>query len=169
MFHAMSTEASRLVREVAASGAMVDIACGACGRVSKIDPRGLVEAYGQRRLSDVPLRCGCCGAAGAKVTLRFASRLFMDRRGEPLRVRGLYAGGQELRLLCTHCRPSHEVRFTTARQIEEQLGCINPLVSEACQRLVCTVSLKNGMVGVAASPRTDAQMRLPLLHRHRSR
>ncbi|TWT11612.1 hypothetical protein [Reyranella sp. CPCC 100927] len=165
----MNTEASRLVHDIAASGAMVDVACGACGRLSKIDPRSLVGSYGQRRLSEVPLRCGFCGAAGGKVTLRFASRLFMDRRGEPLRVRTLYDGGQELRLLCTCCRPSHEIRFATARQVEEQLGCINPLVSEACQRLVCSVSLKNGMVGVAASPRTEAQMRLPLLHRHRAR
>jgi hypothetical protein len=138
-----------LTRHVDHAPALVDVDCLACGRVTKIPAKA-------------SLRCQRCGAAGARVRLRAASPLYRDRHGQPLRVRNVYADGQELHLWCSHCRPSHQVRFVSVRQIEAQLGCINPTFIEACHRLVCPASGRYGIVGVAAAPVADQQMQLPL-------
>lgn len=128
----------------------IDVECRTCGTCSKV-PEAQARA----------LRCGRCGAAGDKVRPRFASRLFRDRDGRPLRLRDLYGGHQELRLWCSHCRPAHEVRFASARDVEAAVGAINPTIADACRYLVCPVSHAPGMVAVAHAPRTATQMPLP--------
>lgn len=127
----------------------IDVQCDACGARSKVP-------------ASQTLRCFTCGAAGGKVRPWFSSRLFFDRDRRPLRLRDLYAARQELRLWCSACRRAHEVRFATAREVEEQVGAINPTIGEAARFLVCPVSQAYGMVAVAAAPKADAQMRLPL-------
>lgn len=138
------------------SGGAIDVECRACGGFSK------VPASEERAL-----RCGRCGATGEKVRQRFASRLFCDRDGKPLRLRALYGAGQELRLWCSHCRPAHEVRFATPRDVEALVGAIDPTIAEACRYLVCPQSGAWGIAAVAAAPRQTTQMRLPFgRHRH---
>jgi hypothetical protein len=134
---------------LAAADGAIDVHCDACGGRSKV-PAGQA------------LRCLACGAAGSKVRPWFSSRLFFDRDRRPVRLRDLYAAGQELRLWCSACQRAHEVRFATAREIEEQIGAINPTIGEAARYLVCPVSHVYGVVAVAAAPNVDAQMRLPL-------
>jgi hypothetical protein len=133
-----------------AAGGAIDVECRMCGACSKV-PAAQEQA----------LRCGRCGAGGDKVRPRFASRLFRDRDGRPLRIRDLYAARQELRLWCSHCRPAHEVRFATARQVEALVSAINPTIADACRHLVCPASQAHGMVAVAAAPTAMAQMPLP--------
>ena len=140
-----------------ASGGMIDVDCRACGAATKV-PAGQHGA----------LRCGKCGAAGDKVSDRFASRMYRDREGRPLRIRDLYAAGQELRLWCSRCHRAHEVRFPSAHQIEAALSAINPTIGEVCRHLVCPDSGLHGMVSVAAAPVAAAQLRLPLYRRPRS-
>ncbi|MCW5744587.1 MAG: hypothetical protein KIT36_00115 [Alphaproteobacteria bacterium] len=158
----MQDVATLTVREIAAKGGMLDVECRACGRITKLAADHLAPRYADRRLADVPLRCGQCGAGGSVVRFRCLSPLFADRHGKALRLRALYAAGQELRLWCSHCTPPHEVRFVATRDVEEQLGSINPTVGEACHRLVCPDSGKFGMVGVAAVRTARTQMTLPL-------
>jgi ferredoxin len=134
----------------ALTGGVIDVECLKCGACSKV-PEAQAHA----------LRCGRCGAAGDKVRPRFASRLFRDRDGRPLRLRDLYAARQELRLWCSHCRPAHEVRFDGARDVEAVVGAINPTLAEACRYLACPVSHVPGMVAVAPAPRAAAQIPLP--------
>ncbi len=141
--------------EAGTAGGMIDVECRACGATTKV-PASQESA----------LRCGKCGAAGDKVRDRFSSPLFRDHVGRPLRVRDLYAVGQELHLWCSHCRPAHLVRFATAREIEMLVNAVNPTVGEACRHLVCPVSLRHGMAAVASAPKIGgAQMRLPLVPR----
>jgi hypothetical protein len=129
----------------------IDVQCIACGGRSQVP-------------GDAALRCLKCGAAGARVRPWFASRLFFDRDRRPLRIRDLYGASQELRLWCAACRRPHEVRFATAREVEEQVGAINPTIGEAARYLVCPVSRAYGMVAVSAAPRVASQMLLPLEH-----
>lgn len=136
--------------EGAPPGGAIDVECRSCGACSKV-PAAQAGA----------LRCGSCGAAGDKVRPRFTSRLFCDRHGRPLRVRDLYAGQQELRLWCSHCRPAHEVRFASARDVEALVSAINPTLADACRYLVCPVSRATGLVAVAHAPRMARQMPLP--------
>ena len=132
------------------AGGAIDVDCRACGGFSKVPAS-----------QEGALRCGRCGASGERVRARFASRLFRDRDGEPLRLRALYGAGQELRLWCSHCRPAHEVRFVTPRDVEALVGAIDPTIAEACRHLVCPQSGAWGMAAVAAAPRQVTQMRLP--------
>ncbi len=133
---------------IPSSGTSIDVDCFGCGHTFQASALGTAQ-------------CPRCRAAGKKLRSRFASRLFSDRDGRPLRVRDLYAAGQELHLMCSRCRPTHQVRFGTVRDVERQLGMIDPLLSEACQRLVCPTSGQHGFVGVAAAPQADRQMHLP--------
>jgi RNase P subunit RPR2 len=132
----MAVDQTRTIGDIALHGGMLEARCRACGHVGKVNPVRLPARYQSLAVSAVRFRCAECGARGEVTLTRRRSHRNQSPTPNEQRVGSLYATGCDIGAICSGCEPFRTVDFSL-EEIARQLGEPDPLVREACRKLVC--------------------------------